>query len=78
MCHHGDANQTTRMKNHLVDRLRRRFFRSHDKIALVFAILIIGHDNHLARGDVANGRFDAIKGVALCSRHFLRLETLLW
>ena len=42
------------MRRHEINRVRRRFFSSHDQIAFVFAIGIVGYDDHASLSDVAH------------------------
>ena len=61
---HGkrDANETTAVFGHEIDRLGRHFARGHDQIALVLALGIIGHNDHLAGAHVLQDGLDGIKG----------------
>ncbi len=49
------------MLAHKVDRVCRRHLRGHHEIALVFAILVVEHDDHLAGPNVGDGIFDRVE-----------------
>jgi len=62
---HGHTDQTTGMQNHLIDGLGGRFGCGHHEVALIFAGLIVGHDDHSACGNIQNGRLDGVKGLGV-------------
>ena len=45
----GDADQAAGLLAHEVDRLGRDRLRRHHEVALVLALLVVEHDDHLAR-----------------------------
>ena len=47
-----DANQPAPVHRHEIDRFRRRLLRGHDEIALIFAVGVVGHDDHFSCRDV--------------------------
>jgi len=57
-----NADQTASVLGHEIDRLGRHFARGHDQIALVLALGIVGHNDHLAGAHVLQHGLDGIKG----------------
>ena len=51
----GDAHEAATVADHEVDQLRRRLLRGAHQVALVLPVLVVGDDDQLARGYVANG-----------------------
>ena len=57
---HGQADQTTTMGGHEVDRLRGHHLGGHGQVALVLPVLVIHQDDHLAGPDILNRLFYGI------------------
>ncbi len=56
-----DADEAAGLFAHEVDRFGRDFLGRHHQIALVFAILVVEHDDHLAGADVVDRVLDRVK-----------------
>jgi hypothetical protein len=54
------ADQSASMGGHKIDHLRRYTGCCREKITLVFAVFIVDHNDHFARSDGLNGRFNGI------------------
>ena len=57
----GNADDAAAVADHHIDFVRRDGGGRHDEIALVFPVLVVGHDDEPAGGDVLNGRFDQVE-----------------
>ena len=69
--HGWHTDEASAKLGHKIDRLGRGLFGGHDQVALVFAIGIIDHDDHLAARDVAQNRLDGVKlACGFFCRHF--------
>jgi len=55
------ANKAATMLGHEIDGLGRCMLRGHDQIALILAIRIIDHDDHLAGADVRNNGINGVE-----------------
>ena len=66
------------MANHHIDRLRRDLRRRHYEVAFVLAVLVIGHNDELPRGDVREGCLDAVKGLVHETVRFEGDESARW
>ncbi len=74
MAEHGHAHDAAAVTDHEVDHLRRGLGGRHDEVALVFAVLVVRHDDGLAGGDGRKGVFHGIKGLGGVGTHGARKE----
>ena len=58
-----DTDEPARVADHHVDRFGGDLGRRHHEVAFVLAVLVVGHNDELPRGDVREGCLDAVKGL---------------
>ena len=55
------ADEAAAVGRHEVDCFRGRLFRRHDEVAFVLAIRVVGYDDQLSLGDIADHVFDCVE-----------------
>ena len=65
-CGQGQADQSARFADHEIDVLRAHFFRGHDEIAFVLAILVIKDHDHASGADVVEDVGDGVEAHCGC------------
>ena len=59
------ANQSAPVLRHEIDRIGRHLLRRHDQIAFIFAVGVVGDDDHPPLTNVFQAFLDGIEGGAL-------------